>query len=181
MAPRKIGRSTDSDTPTVETAAVRPSNVTVVADVAAPSAAVAPPPLAPDPAPAPTPAPVVPTAPAPPTTQPTVATTTTTQVAARPANAPPSIVSPKAVHKLAGDAPQIILDHYDGDDLPATVTAKLCIDTNGHVTSAALLGRVANSRLGEEIAATLRTWTYAPYTKDGAATAACFPLALRTR
>jgi hypothetical protein len=192
LAPRKIGHSADSpDALAVDVAPVKSSNVKVVADQdqAAPAVDSATPPPSPavampDPTPAwtqPEPAPSAPVvatpAPEPAVAKPMPAAPAPAKVAA----AGPSIISPKLVHKLAGDAPQIIMDHYDGDDLPATITAKLCIDTGGHVTSAVLLGKVQASRLGNEIAATLRTWTYAPYSKDGTATAACFPVALRTR
>ena len=192
LAPRKIGRGEASESlPVDASATTKSTNVHVASDQAAPMVeTAAPPPAPPPPPPASEPAPAwtgtTPATTTPPATTPAPPSppaTTTPPVAAKPAvAAAPSIVSPKAVRKTGGDAPQIIMDHYDGDDLPSVITAKLCIDTSGHVASAVLLGKVQASRLGSEIAATLRTWTYAPYVgKDGKVASVCFPVALRTK
>nr|HEX4315518.1 serine/threonine-protein kinase [Kofleriaceae bacterium] len=190
---RKVGHSDAADQLPVETTAAKATNVHVAQDQAAPMIETAAPATAPpapptsEPAPSWTGATTEPpaqTTPPPAQTTPPPAQTAQPPVAQKPpvvAATGPAIVSPKSVHKVSGDAPQIILDHFDGADLPAVITAKLCIDTSGHVTSAVLLGKVQASRLGDEIAATLRTWTYSPYSNSGKAAPVCFPVALRTK
>ena len=114
----------------------------------------APPPIAPAPAPAPVvPAPVV-------------------------ARTAPPLIAPNAVSRVGGDP--VSFTAFRGTEMPAIVSAKLCIDASGHVTSADVMTKIER-RAAQDIATALQTWTYAPYKHAGAASPACFVVAMRTK
>jgi hypothetical protein len=91
---------------------------------------------------------------------------------------PTPIVAPNAVTRLTGDAPSFTA--MKGTDLPAVVSAKLCIDTSGHVTSADVMTKL-DHRAASDISDALRAWTYSPYKLHGAPSPACFVVAMRTQ
>jgi serine/threonine protein kinase len=132
----------------------------------------------------PTPAPPAPTAP-PPAPKPSV--TTPVVPAPSPAPAPvaiprkpgaPVIVPPNVVKKLSGDPPSI--EKFTNVELPANVAAKVCIDEAGKVTSADIVTKVP-SRVATDLAASLRSWRYAPHKINGAAVSACFVVTFRVK
>jgi serine/threonine protein kinase len=119
-------------------------------------APVAPPPPAGSAAPLPA---TVPTAPSPPPTS-------------------PVSVSPAAVTQISGRLPNPT--KIRGVELPSAISAKLCIDEAGQVTSSEVLTELPATTAAEIVAA-LRSWRYTPYKVDGVARAACFIMTFRTR
>jgi hypothetical protein len=59
------------------------------------------------------------------------------------------------------------------------ITAKLCIDDAGHVTTADVVTPI-DANLAAQITGALRDWQYAPYQAGGAAQPVCFQVAFRT-
>ena len=90
----------------------------------------------------------------------------------------PVNVAPGAVAKLSGPTPNVTT--ISAAALPERISAKLCIDAAGGVTSAELLVPVASAPAAEIIGA-LRHWRYTPYKLDGAPHAACFAVAFRVK
>jgi TonB family protein len=74
------------------------------------------------------------------------------------------LVSPTAVRRLAGDWPK---------NLKSTVSAQVCIDTAGAVSSVEV-GLDVKPQLAEEIKEKLLAWRYEPYRREGSAIAVCF-------
>jgi serine/threonine protein kinase len=158
-------------TPVVPAQLPEPMPIIPVAPVVPPDAAVeAPPPVIPPPVPhveppkPPVPA-VVPVVPPHPTA--------------------PVIIAPSAVTKLSGDVPKLStstagLGGAHRDALPAFISAKVCIDPAGSVTSVDPLGKLDRD-VRQDLINGLRSWRYAPYKKAGAALAACFVVSLRTK
>jgi serine/threonine protein kinase len=120
------------------------------------------PPVAPPPAPPPvTPPPQQPSAPPP-----------------SPRSTAPAVVPSTAVTKRSGAVPT--LSPTRADDLPTTISAKVCIDTSGRVATAEVLSKI-DHRSAAELADAIRTWTYAPYTSGGVAVPACFIVSFRVK
>jgi hypothetical protein len=94
-----------------------------------------------------------------------------------PTAATPVLVPAAAVHRIAGPPPRITPPA--GTALPATITAKLCIDDAGRVTSVEVTTPL-DPDLATQITGALRTWQYAPYRAGGTAQAVCFQVAFRT-
>ena len=98
-----------------------------------------------------------------------------TPTPAPPAPAPPAVrpasVSPKAVVKLSGAIPRV--GRPNSADLPAVISAKLCIDEAGQVMTSDVLTPM-QPPAAAEILDVLRGWRYAPYKANGVARAACF-------
>ncbi|HUJ60077.1 MAG TPA: serine/threonine-protein kinase [Kofleriaceae bacterium] len=90
---------------------------------------------------------------------------------------PPPIVPPTAVTRLSGDPPTIA--QLRNTSLPSLISAKLCIDTTGAVTSVDIpkIERHAQADLIEA----LKAWRYAPYQRDGAPSPACFSVTFRIK
>jgi hypothetical protein len=87
----------------------------------------------------------------------------------------PPFVAVNTVTKLSGDIPQIRANVTE----PFTdVTGKLCIGTDGHVTSAKIVK--ALPEIVDELQRALMGWRYRPYVNSaGLASPACFALTLR--
>ncbi len=94
-----------------------------------------------------------------------------------PAAAAPVMVPSAAVHRLDGAAPRITPPASTA--LPATITAKLCIDDAGRITSVEMTTPL-DPDLAAQITGALRTWQYAPYRAGGTAQAVCFQVAFRS-
>ena len=92
----------------------------------------------------------------------------------------PGVRAPERRHKVSGTPPNISKGRYD-DDLPASIRSKLCIDTSGHVSSAAMLTKNLSRSASDEILGALKTWVYAPYKTNNVPTPACFAVNLRTK
>jgi PEGA domain len=132
-----------------------------------------PPPVTPSPV---VPPPVVPR-------PPPLSTTTTPIIPVKPPQAPlvaagPVPISSSAVKRVSGDAPN--LRTLRMDDLPKVISAKMCIDTSGSVTSVSILQSIDN-RFVRELQNTLKKWRYTPYKLDGTLRAACFVVPMRTK
>jgi hypothetical protein len=117
---------------------------------------------APVPAPAPSPTPLTPPTPAP-----------------HPAPVPvsgPLFVAPKAVTRLSGATPSF---RAKPGELPPVIVAKLCIDTGGTVISTEVVTKIGHD-VALPLAATLRTWRYAPYRlPTGLAAPVCFTVSFK--
>lgn len=94
------------------------------------------------------------------------------------APAGPVPVSSAAVKRLSAEAPNLRTVRMD--DLPKVISAKLCIDTSGTVTSVSIIQSI-DSRFVKELQTTLKKWKYAPYMLNGTARAACFVVPMRTK
>lgn len=89
------------------------------------------------------------------------------------------LVAPSAVTKTAGEIPHLGVAR--NVDLPPVIAAKVCIDTDGKVTSATTLSKIekhAAEDLGEVIK---NTWHYAPYKVKGAPAPACFVVSFKSK
>lgn len=87
-------------------------------------------------------------------------------------------VAPNAVMKRSGEAPNIT--RFTGQSLPPVAAAKLCIDTQGNVTSVDFVGKI-DAKIASELSATLKTWKYAPYVQAGTTLSACFVVTMRMK
>jgi hypothetical protein len=90
----------------------------------------------------------------------------------------PALVAPSAVTKISGETPHLGVSR--NVDLPPVVTAKLCIDTDGKVTSAYAITKIERHS-AEDLAELLKAWRYAPYKQKGVAVAACFAVSFRVK
>jgi hypothetical protein len=97
---------------------------------------------------------------------------------AAPAPAGPLLVAPTAVTRLGGQTPSI--SRTRNSDIPPIVAAKVCIDAGGKVMTADLITKM-DRRAQAELVDAIRTWTYAPYKKNGTAWPACFVVSFRVR
>ena len=127
-----------------------------------PIAETPPPHVDPTPTPVPTPLPTPPTVPPPP---PTVTPKLPTRT---------PVVAASSVTKLSGELPQL---QVHGSDTNGDVLAKICIDEQGHVSSAKVLKSPAE--ITGDLQHALEGWRYKPYAKDGVTSAVCFALSLR--
>lgn len=87
-------------------------------------------------------------------------------------------MSPAAVTRISGRSPSPT--KIRGVELPSAISAKLCIDEAGQVTSPEVLTELP-AATAAEIADALRSWRYTPYKVDGVARAACFIVTFRAR
>ncbi|HEU4734033.1 MAG TPA: PEGA domain-containing protein, partial [Kofleriaceae bacterium] len=87
----------------------------------------------------------------------------------------PLIVPPSAVSRVSGTPPTITKPR--ATDLPVPLSAKLCIDETGHVTSAEIVEKIPAAAAAEILGA-LHTWLYTPYRAGGITRAVCFVVPL---
>ena len=90
----------------------------------------------------------------------------------------PVVVPAQQVQKLTGTTPNI--EAFKNSDVPAMISAKLCIDPTGKVIDVSVLTKLDRQASGE-LAEALKAWSYAPYKRDGAAVNACFVVTLRVK
>ena len=84
------------------------------------------------------------------------------------------VIPASAVTKVSGELPAMRVNA--GDD--AAVTAKLCIDETGKVSSVKLVKAPAS--LTGDLTRALSSWKYKPYTnRDSKLSPACFVVSLR--
>src|SRR5262249_15965632 len=83
-----------------------------------------------------------------------------------------------AVKRISGDTPNIDKSKYA--ELPSIIMAKLCIDTNGTVTSVDVLTKV-DHRTQSSLTDTLHTWKYAPFKRNNIAVPACFSVPFKVQ
>jgi len=95
-----------------------------------------------------------------------------------PAMTAPIVVPAQQVQKLTGTTPNI--EAFKNSDVPEMISAKLCIDPAGKVIDVSVLTKLDRQASGE-LAGALKTWSYAPYKRDGAAVNACFVVTLRVK
>lgn len=91
----------------------------------------------------------------------------------------PHIVPPNAVRKRRGSPPHIHIRPGE-DPPPERVSARLCIDRRGKVSSAKVVTSVS-SRVRDIVEKVLKRWRYAPYRHKGERVKACFVVTFRTR
>jgi serine/threonine protein kinase len=90
----------------------------------------------------------------------------------------PVVVPPTAVKRISGDAPTV--SKSKKSEVPPAVSAKVCIDTSGNVSSVTMitkLERMTSLDLGNAI----KGWRYAPYKQAGTAVPACFVVSFRVQ
>jgi hypothetical protein len=90
----------------------------------------------------------------------------------------PVVVPPTAVKRISGDAPTV--SKSKKSEVPPAVSAKVCIDTSGKVSSVDMitkLERMTSLDLGNAI----KGWRYAPYKQAGTAVPACFVVSFRVQ
>ncbi|MEO8700432.1 MAG: protein kinase [Kofleriaceae bacterium] len=126
-------------------------------------AVITPPVLPPPPAPTPTPIPTPP----PPPVKPVIIPSTG-----------PVTVAPSAVTRIAGESPTLGMSKKA--EIPPVITAKVCIDPGGAVTSVDLITKLER-HTASDLASTMRGWRYAPYKQGKAAVAACFAVSFRVK
>jgi eukaryotic-like serine/threonine-protein kinase len=132
---------------------------------------------APAPAPPPPPQPQI-TQPAPPVVQqPPAQVPAPPPVAITPGKGP-VLVKPTDVTKLYGDTPNVA--HSKNTDMPSSVAAKVCIDTEGKVWSVNILAKLERMTI-TDLTTALKTWRYTPYKLNGTPVTACFIVSFRTK
>jgi hypothetical protein len=94
------------------------------------------------------------------------------------APAGPVLVAPTAVTRLSGGTPSI--NKSRSTDMPPVVAAKVCIDTQGHVSSADLITKIERHAT-EDLVDAIKQWVYAPYKRDGKPVMACFVVSFRVK
>jgi hypothetical protein len=82
-------------------------------------------------------------------------------------------VPPDRVHLIAGHISRVDRRRLDQEAVAHRLSAILCIDTRGQVTSAKLL-RDLPAWLHDMLVRDLRTFQFSPYQVAGTASAACF-------
>ncbi|MEZ4402956.1 MAG: protein kinase [Kofleriaceae bacterium] len=85
----------------------------------------------------------------------------------------PVVVPPNAVRRTAGDLPRITTIARPGQTVPSSVSAKICIDTSGGVTSASVINKVSDD-VGAKLTQAIRSWRFTTYKQNGIAVPACF-------
>jgi eukaryotic-like serine/threonine-protein kinase len=95
-----------------------------------------------------------------------------------PVDAGPATISSSAVRRTSGDQPN--LRTLRMDELPKVISAKICIDTSGNVTSVGIIQSI-DRKFVKELQSTLKGWRYSPYLVSGVARAACFVVGMRTK
>ena len=96
-----------------------------------------------------------------------------------PRTGPPILIPPNAVKRTSGELPRISTITRPGQEVPAMVTAKICIDAAGAVTNVTILK--LSGDVASKLAAAIKTWRFTPHKLDGKPTPACFvnPFALK--
>jgi hypothetical protein len=85
----------------------------------------------------------------------------------------PVVVPPSKVQRVLGKPP--VIPRHRRNTAPARVSAKLCIDTRGNVTSAAVLTKVSGE-VARAVEKALAKWRYLPVRDDGEPVPACFAI-----
>jgi hypothetical protein len=107
-------------------------------------------------------------------------TPTPAPVAAPSKSSGPDTIPPNKVSRVSGSVPS--LKTRDGRDAKiGMISARVCIDTGGRVTSASVISKLSDSSMRETLEISLRSWRYTPYTKDGKAAPACFVASFRAK
>ncbi|HUH04487.1 MAG TPA: serine/threonine-protein kinase [Kofleriaceae bacterium] len=85
------------------------------------------------------------------------------------------VVPPTAVRKIRGAVPRLATR---GDELPARISAQLCMNTDGRVDRVEILTAVPDHAI-KPLERALLTWRYRPYTDQGRPARACFAVTFR--
>jgi serine/threonine protein kinase len=88
---------------------------------------------------------------------------------------PPPVVPPNAVKRTSGELPRLTTITRPGDDspVPSSVSAKICVDANGGVTSVSLLNKLSGD-LSSKLSSSIKGWRFTPYKVNGKPSPACF-------
>jgi hypothetical protein len=84
----------------------------------------------------------------------------------------PVVVPPNAVKRTAGDLPKISTIVRPGQEVPKSLSAKICIDAAGKVNNVQIFKVTGD--LADKMASAIREWRYTTYKLDGRAVPACF-------
>jgi hypothetical protein len=87
-------------------------------------------------------------------------------------SAQPVVVPPNAVKRTSGDLPKISTIVRPGQEVPKSLSAKICIDASGKVTNVQIYKVTGD--LSVKLAAAIREWRYTTYKLDGRALPVCF-------
>ena len=82
--------------------------------------------------------------------------------------------------RLAAAALEPIVEKFKNVELPASASAKVCIDDTGKVTLAQMVSKL-DHRVAADIEEMVRGWKYAPYHANGMAIPACFMVAFKLK
>ncbi|MBP9089167.1 MAG: PEGA domain-containing protein, partial [Kofleriaceae bacterium] len=113
---------------------------------------------------------------------PTQPATATTPLVAKPptptAPTEPPLLRPNSLPRISGEMPTF--SSASSEDLPSSVSSKVCVDSGGKVTAIAVLSKLETDAR-KAIEAAMRTWRYTPYRDKNVALAACFIVTFRLK
>jgi serine/threonine-protein kinase len=104
------------------------------------------------------------------------ATRTRALAALAPSSAAPILVTPDRAHRRSGSIP-ILRGTRSANPIRA-ITAKLCVDRKGSVTSVDILSKI-ESQVRDGLTGALKRWRYDPIVDGGSAVPACFATTFR--
>lgn len=90
----------------------------------------------------------------------------------------PPLLKPNTLSRVSGEMPKF--SATSSDDLPATVSSKVCVDAGGRVSSVGVLTKLDGDARGA-IESAIRTWRYSPYRENNVAQPACFIVTFRLK
>lgn len=90
----------------------------------------------------------------------------------------PRLVPPGSVHRTSGSVP--VLHVHRDDTVPRMLSAELCVDRRGKVTSVSILSPVPDE-VRQPLRRALLRWRYHPVHHDGERIPACFVTTFRSR
>jgi hypothetical protein len=113
------------------------------------------------------------------TTTPTTSTGSTTPKVV-PKSTEVATIPPTKVKRTSGSVPSIKgSSSLAGEKIPANISAKVCIDASGGVSSAKVLTKLPDDARNL-LERSIRTWRYSPYKDGGSAVPACFVASFRS-
>ena len=91
-----------------------------------------------------------------------------------PRTGPPAVIPPNAVKRTSGELPKIQTIVRPGEEaaVPTSISAKICIDAAGTVTSVNIYK--VTGTVATKLASAIKTWRFTTHKVDGKAVPACF-------
>ncbi|MBK9037498.1 MAG: protein kinase [Myxococcales bacterium] len=91
-----------------------------------------------------------------------------------PRTGPPKLVPPNAVKRTSGDLPRITTITRPGQEstVPKSVSAKICVDAGGSVTSVSVIK--LTGEVADKLSSAIKTWRFTSYKDAGHAVPVCF-------
>ena len=90
----------------------------------------------------------------------------------------PELVPPGSVHRTSGSVPALRVNR--GIAVPARLSAELCVDRRGKVSSVSILS-VVPDEVRQPLRHALLRWRYRPVRQDGERVPVCFVTTFRSR